>query len=140
MIMLHKLYLFNIGDAEMVNIYILYIRSVLEQSCQVRSFSITLEEKENIERVQKVACRIILKDSYIDYNHALAYFGLESLSERRAALCQKFAKNCLRHEQTRICSPSIKTLKMSETKKITMFSMPKGGDFSKVPFHNYRGN
>ena len=44
MIMLHKLYPFNIGDAEMVNIYILFIRSVLEQSCQVWSYSITEEE------------------------------------------------------------------------------------------------
>jgi hypothetical protein len=105
MIMLHKLYPFNIGDAEMVNIYILYIRSVLEQSCQVWSYSITEEEKEDIERVQKVACKIILKDSYQDYNHALEYLGLESLSERRNSLCLKFAKNCLLNEQTRDMFP-----------------------------------
>ena len=89
----------------MVNIYILYIRSVLEQSCQVWNYSITEEEKEDIERVQKVACRIILKDLYIDYNHALEYLGLDSLSERRAALCLKFAKNCLLHEQTQDMFP-----------------------------------
>ena len=62
MIMLHKLYSFNVDvdDEEMVKIYVLYIRSILEQSCQVWHFSITQEEKGDIERVQKVACRIIL--------------------------------------------------------------------------------
>ena len=58
MIMLHKLHPFNIGDTEMVNIYILYIRSMSEQSCQVWHFSLTEEEKDDIERVQKVVCKI----------------------------------------------------------------------------------
>ena len=55
--MLHKLYSFNVDvdDEEMVKIYVLYIRSILEQSCQVWHFSITQEEKGDIERVQKVA-------------------------------------------------------------------------------------
>ena len=52
-----------------------------------------------------MACKIILKDSYKDYHHALEYLGLESLSERRNALCLKFAKNCLLHEQTRDMFP-----------------------------------
>ena len=49
----------------MVKIYILYIRSILEQSCQVWHYSITEEEKSDLERVQKIAYRIILGDSYL---------------------------------------------------------------------------
>ena len=33
MIILHRLYSFNIQDSDMVNIYMVYIRSILEQSC-----------------------------------------------------------------------------------------------------------
>ena len=58
MIILHKLYSFNVPDKEITTIYILYIRSILEQSCQVWHYSITVEEQTDIERVQKVACTV----------------------------------------------------------------------------------
>ena len=33
MLILHKLYAFNVADCDLVNIYNLYIRSILEQNC-----------------------------------------------------------------------------------------------------------
>ena len=65
MIILHKLYEFNIPISEMINIY--------------------------IERVQKTALRIILGQLYIDYQDALLVTGLPSLKQRRADLCLDFA-------------------------------------------------
>ena len=103
--MLHKLYSFNLDDEEMVNIYILYIRCILEQSCQVWHFSITQEEKGDIERVQKVAFRIILNSRYTDYDKALEILNLETLSDRREVLSLKFAKKCLKYDQTREMFP-----------------------------------
>ena len=44
MLILHKLYAFNIPDDDLVNIYVLYIRSILEQNCQVWHHAITQEE------------------------------------------------------------------------------------------------
>ena len=41
MIMLHKLSQFGISVADMLNIYVLYIRSVVEQSCVVWHSSVT---------------------------------------------------------------------------------------------------
>jgi hypothetical protein len=41
------------------NIYILYIRSVLEQSCVFWHSSITKQNQEDLKRVQKSAVRII---------------------------------------------------------------------------------
>ena len=61
MIILHKLYEFNLPGDEMVNMYILFIRSVVEYICVVWHSSISNEESNNIERVQKTALRIILK-------------------------------------------------------------------------------
>jgi hypothetical protein len=92
MMMLHKLHSFNVDDEDMVTIYILYIRSILEQSCQVWHFLISQEEKSDLERVQKVACRIILDDRYEDYHSALQLLGLDTLVDRRQKLSLKFAK------------------------------------------------
>ena len=101
MIILHKLYEFNLPDSEMVNIYNLFIRSVLEQSCAVWHYNLSEEDIEDLERVQKVACKVILKDRYIDYSHALEYLNLENLRSRRENLCLKFAKKCLKFEKNR---------------------------------------
>ena len=83
MIILHRLYEFNLPIEEMVNIFILFIRSIAEYSCLVWGSSITEEEITNIERIQKTALRIILKDEYEDYASALELSCLKSLKERR---------------------------------------------------------
>ena len=105
MIMLHKLYSFNLSDEDMVTIYTLYIRSILEQSCQVWHFSITHEEKADIERVQKAACKVILGERYSDYPSALDALNLDSLATRRQTLSLKFAKKCLKFNQTKDMFP-----------------------------------
>ena len=105
MLILHRLYSFNIEDCDMINIYVLYIRSILEQSCQVWHHTISEDEVTDIERVQKVACKIILKNRYISYPQALETLNLETLRDRRNSLCLKFAKKCLKHEKARHLFP-----------------------------------
>ena len=105
MIILHKLYGFNVPDSEMVNIYNLFIRSVLEQSCVVWHYNLSEEDIADLERVQKVACKVILKDRYIDYSLALEHLNLEKLRSRRENLCLKFAKKCIKSEKTRELFP-----------------------------------
>ena len=63
MTLLHKLYSFNIVTEDLVNINILYIWSLVEQNGAVCNSNITQEEIEDIERVQKVALKVILKES-----------------------------------------------------------------------------
>ena len=105
MMILHKLYSFHISDTDMVNIYVLYIRSILEQSCQVWHYGITDEESANLERVQRVACKVILDERYTTYDQALNDLSLEYLSTRRKLLCLNFAKKCLKHPNTRDMFP-----------------------------------
>ena len=79
-----------------MNIYVLYIRSVLEQSAVVWSSSISKGEQldKDIERVQKCALRAILKEDYISYEDALITCNLDTLKARRNQLCLSFAIKC----------------------------------------------
>ena len=71
MSLLHRLYDFAVPVQDLVEIYVLYIRSVLESSAVVWNSSLTQGQEKEIERVQKVALRIILKDQYENYENAL---------------------------------------------------------------------
>ena len=99
MLILHKLYEFNLPLEEMVSIYTLFIRSAAEYCCVVWHSSITEEECRNIERVQKIALRIILQEDYSDYAKALELCGLESFRDRRTKLSYSFAKKCLKSDK-----------------------------------------
>ena len=79
--LLRKISVFGASHDEMKNIYILYIRSLIEQSCNVWHSGL-----------QKSALKIILKESYKTYEHALNILDLENLFDRREYLFLKFAK------------------------------------------------
>ena len=94
--MLHKLYSFAVPVSDLVEIYILYIRSILESSAVVWHSSLTIGQELELERIQKVALRIILKDKYESYQQALKLCGLSTLKDRRTQLCLTFAKKCVK--------------------------------------------
>ena len=83
-------------------IYILYIRSILEQSCVVWHSSLTEENALDLERVQKAAIRLILGERYETYEDGLLRANLESLKERREKLCKTFAIKCVKSENPRV--------------------------------------
>ena len=87
----------NVRDLKMI--YMLQIRSKLEQSAVVWHSSLTQKNKNDLERVQKSAMRLILKDRYTNYKDALDVMRLDSLEMRREKLCLKFAKACLKNEK-----------------------------------------
>ena len=95
--LLRRISTFGASWNELKNIYILYIRSLLEQSCTVWNSGLTEEDKQDLERVQKSALKNILQENYDTYENALKILDLESLSERREYLCLQFAKKCLTH-------------------------------------------
>ena len=59
MVLLSKLSEFGATEEELKNIYVLFVRSVLEQSCTVWNFGLTAENIQKLERVQKTAMKII---------------------------------------------------------------------------------
>ena len=98
MVMLRKLSEFCVPIEDMLNIYVLYIRSAAEQSCVVWHSSLTEEGHTELERIQKVALRIILQDQYESYENALQLTKLQTLRTRRKALCLRFAQSCVKSE------------------------------------------
>ena len=100
MAILHNLFKFGLPVDELVQIYILYVRSLVENSAVVWHSSLKIAEIRAIERVQKVALKIILSEKYQSYLLALKVTGLPSLHERRKILCKKFALNCIKNEKT----------------------------------------
>ena len=80
----------------MIIIYILYICSLVEYNCVVWHSSITDEEIDDLERIQKCSMRIILQNRYTTYEEALENFKLETLKIRREKLCLEFGKKCLK--------------------------------------------
>ena len=86
----------NISDLKII--YNQYIRSVLEYGSNVWHSGLTQQNKSDIERLQKSSLKIILKNNYQSYKHALKFLNMESLDERREKLNLKFAKKCLKIE------------------------------------------
>ena len=105
MIILIKLSEFKVKIEDLLQIYKLFIRSVVETSCVVWSSSITKEEQILIERVQKTALKIIYKEKYTTYERALETSNLLSLSERRTTLTLRFAQKCIKSEKTKEMFP-----------------------------------
>ena len=62
--------------------------------------SLTKQNEEDLERVQKSAVRIILGKDYEKYDEALAEANLELLRDRRQELSLKFAIKCLKSTRT----------------------------------------
>jgi hypothetical protein len=91
--LLRKVASFGTSEGELKNIYILYVRSLLEQSCTVGHCALT--DENELERVQKSAMKVILQEKYNGYKNALNKLDLESLSERREQLCVNFAQKCV---------------------------------------------
>ena len=89
---------------DLIKIYTMYIRSILEQSCVVWHSALTQEDSEDLERVQKCALKIILGSKYTSYDEALKGANLLSLKDRREELCKRFAKNCVESDNDRVNS------------------------------------
>ena len=97
---IRKLYEFNIPINDLVQIYTIYVRSILEFNCCVWHFNITKEESSEIERVQKIALKLILKGQYLSYQQALDQTKLCTLENRRVMLCKRFAIKSAKNKAT----------------------------------------
>ena len=97
MTMLTKLKYVGTSVNDLIDIYILYIRSILEYCSVVWHSTLTVEQSNQIEAVQKLCLKIILGEGYTDYKTALEITGLDTLESRREGRCLKFGLRCLLH-------------------------------------------
>ena len=103
--LLRRVASFGTNFEELKNIYTLFVRSLLEQSATVWHSSLTEENKNDLERVQKTALKVILAEKYLSYSHALNLLDLDSLSDRREQLCLSFAQKCTKNPRMKNMFP-----------------------------------
>ena len=97
MTMLTKLKYVGVPTADLLDVYILYIRSLLEYCSVVWHSTLTVEQSQVLENVQKLCLKVILGDEYDGYQNALQCCNLDKLSERRQDRCLKFGLKTLLH-------------------------------------------
>ena len=102
---LRRLYSFNVPKKQLVQIYMLYIRSVTEQSSVVWSSSITEEESEALERTQKVALKIVYR------------VNLPTLCREKTLILYNFGVQTIKKPKPQISSRGISIPKYKEIKK-----------------------
>ena len=118
--LLRSLQSFGASAQEMVHIWVLFCRSILEQSCVVVGTSLTQENKDDLERTQKTLAKLILREKYKNYDNALLLLNLDTLEKRRQDLCLKFAKTGIKNDTLSDLFPmNEKKHKMQEMMKDT---------------------
>ena len=70
--LLRKVASFGTPSEDLKAIYILFVRSILEQSAVVWHSSLTEENRNDLDRKQKYAMKIIQQEKYKGYKKSLA--------------------------------------------------------------------
>ena len=87
MFLLSRAAAYTSNSLDLKRIYLTYIRSILDQSAVVWHSSLTQKNRKDIERIQKVAVRIILGRNFTNYGEYLKKLRLENLNDRRENSC-----------------------------------------------------
>ena len=103
--LLNKAAAFTSNRQDLKKIYLTYIQSVLDQSAVVWHSSLSQKNKRDLDRVQKVAIRVILGKNYKSYGQGLKELNLKRLDARRENLCLNFAKKCLKNDKLKYMFP-----------------------------------
>ena len=103
--MLTKLKYVGIQTEDLLDVYKLFIRSIIEYCSVVYHSRLTEAQSDKIERIQKTCLKVILNEMYIDYQSALEMTGLESLRNRRFKRCLSFSLKSMRHPKNQKMFP-----------------------------------
>ena len=97
--MLHIAAKYTRNKDHLKHIYKTFVRSTLEFSSTLWHNSLTIADRQDLERIQKAALKVILQSEYEDYKQALGVLNLDTLNQRRESMALKFAKNGLKDPQ-----------------------------------------
>ena len=107
----------NMGASKAVDVYNKQIRSVIEYASVGWNAGLTIDNKNQIERVQKSTFSVKLGHKYNSFEEACSELKMQRLVVRRKGLALKFAQNASVHpmHQTRFVK---KQRKQQKTEKI----------------------
>jgi hypothetical protein len=97
--MLRNLKRYGAKLEDLIDVYAKQCRSILEMAVPAWSPGLNRSHANQIERVQKTAFAIILGEEYISYSRALKFLNMETLEDRRKALCVSFAKKSFKSDK-----------------------------------------
>ena len=104
-----KLKYAGVSTENLIEIFILFVRSLTEYCAVAFHSSLTQEDSNKLEQIQKTCLKVILGDMYISYSAALEMCNLKPLSSRRQDRCLAFAQKCLKHKRNNRLFPLRKT-------------------------------
>ena len=97
---LRRLLKLDLDIHKMFDVYIKEIRSILELAVPVWHSGLTQQQSADIERIQKIAFKIILQQNYENYKQACSSLSAQTLQQRRVKLCSKFASKNSKSENS----------------------------------------
>ena len=100
--MLTKLKYAGVATEDLLDVYKLFIRSCAEYCSVAFHSSLTQEQSNKIERIQRTCLRVILGEMYlyISYSSALEMGALQTFFDRRDKTCLDFSLRCLKNKRT----------------------------------------
>ena len=97
--MLRNLKKLGAENCDLVDVYYKQCRSVLEMAVPAWAPGLSKTEANQLERIQKSACAIILGENYCSYKSALKKLNMKTLESRRSEICLTFAKKALKNDK-----------------------------------------
>ena len=134
--MITKLKYVGVRIEDLLDIYILFIRSVTEYCATSFHSSLTQEQSNKLESIQRTCLKVILGDMYVSYQSALEMCGLQTLYDRRQKWCKDFALKCLEHPKNRRLYFTIFHYHYLRDKEIFKINFARTGTYkdSAIPF------
>ena len=91
----------DLDHEHLYDVYCKEIRSILEYGVPVWHPGLTQNDTMTIERIQKVAFKMILKEKFVDYTSACLYFNTTTLKQnKKPKLCLNFAPKNIKSENS----------------------------------------
>ena len=90
----------ELNQSQLFDVYTKEIRSILEMAVPVWHSGLTKQQSKDIENVQKLAFKVIMKHRYKTYELACKNFNTITLEERRVQLCYRFARKNLKSDHS----------------------------------------
>ena len=89
--LLRRLKLVKLDYEIILQFYQKEIRPLAEQGVAIWNSGLTKAQIKDLEKIQKVALKIILDENYVSYEVACTLVNISPLNFRRADLCTNFA-------------------------------------------------
>ena len=117
--LLRRLKLIKLDSNFILDYYLKEIRPLAEQGVAIWNSGLTKAQARDLEKIQKVAFKIILDESYTSYDVACTLLSISPLEYRRTDLCTNFAIKLFKSSRsTDFFTPAVKLVNTRSTQQM----------------------